>query len=498
VLRDDISRFVSALADTPGMWVSVNHRTLALWIGGRWHNLVSTIQLDHRPKDAVPIFDRPPDGRNGVLGAQQILPITSLVQLLASLRLRGRARFGDREVWFLRRGRTKNEMEPYDHGNHIFGWELNNHIRGPYLKGHLLSIYGGSVQEILEDLPGGIRGVNKLLRREGWQDLNELLALGLGDMGTISENNLTRITITAPLPVELEGNSCTFSGSRIRYTIVAASRSGADHATITVGGQDREGSRIGIQTPAKGGGWRRHPRGYVRSGSIRVRPAERVRLSLNVGNHEVSDLILISTEEGEDTRERVPVLRQAHEILFPSKRSFEEVLLRPLQTEGREFERAVAKLFEYCGCVSDHPGQTPGEQNGPDILVYHRERNILLVIETTVKHLLTDDRKLYRLAKRANDVRVEVRHTGVEVVSCFVIPWSREVIPPGELREAEENDARVICREDLEILLSFATADSPSDRVFSYFVPLPPTEKPKRWRLAGDVNPRVQQLFGDD
>jgi hypothetical protein len=294
-----------------------------------------------------------------------------------------------------------------------------------------------------------------------------MLLRGLGDVMAFDSGTSARVTLVAPLEAALVGEECSWRNGVLRYKVLAGSEDVARRATLTVAGV-AEGKRFSREVPLVGGRFVRE-KPYVRHvGTLRLPKAERVDVMLHLNGFELGTARVVDagTEPAHP-----PLLKMAHDSLFSGPRSFEDILLSPSGTEGREFERAVAKLFSYCGLACDQPGRVPQEQNGPDVLVEIPQRNLLLVAETTVKHLMNDDGKLNRLAKRTANVRLALKETGAQIIPVMIVPWARETLVPVEMEEAERNGVVVLAHEDLADLLQMAMRRESPRQVAHRIVP---------------------------
>ena len=474
--KDDADAFLGAVARTPDLWHSVNFRAVAIWINDAWQNLVASVHLDLRPPEQVPVAEDLPKLERLVV-LQEVFPIQALPQLIQRVRLRGTVSLSGKAVHFLATdGYTHRFGKPYSNSYHRCGLSLDDYIRGDFTHGHVLVASGDSGAELFREVPDGQNGVDVALRRVGWQSLNEVVLRGLEDVRTAPVSSSARVTFVAPLEVTLLEGDCALRAGELRYGVLARSRDAGRRATLTITGEDVRGRRIGHSIPLGAKGWAKQSRKFRHSGKVRLANAEKLQLTLQVAGYEVAAVTLSDQGEQPDIP---PLLMLAHNALFKGDRSFRDVLLEPKDSEGRPFERAVAKLFSYCGFPSDQPGKIPQEQNGPDVLVEVASRNLLLVIETTVKHLMNDeDGKMNRLTKRSADIRFATKHLNVEVVPVMVVPWPRETLVPVEMEEAEKNGVRVLGNEDLEQLLSMALAHRPL-REIAHFI-LPEAPKPRR------------------
>lgn len=469
--KQDADGFLSAVADTPELWRSVNVRVVAIWARDAWQNVVASAHLDHREPEKIPLVpDLPRLDR--LVALQEVFPVERLPTLIQRLRVRGTMNVSGTEVRFRSGGYENPFSRPYSSYYLRRGLSLSGYTRQRFDHGHTLIAYGESGSAIFREFPGGKDGIDVTLRRAGWQSLNELVLRGMGEVTAApSETSSLLISFYAPIEVSLLSDQCCFRNGELTYVVSAGSKEAAGRAMITVTGENSAGKRIVRNIELATKRWTKRSGILRHSGRLRVAKTETVHLTLHAVGYELGRLTLV--DEGTQYVSP-PLLMLAHDALFAGERDFREVLLAPKSSEGRPFERAVAKLFAYCGFPTDQPGKVPQEQNGPDVLVAVPSRNLLLVMETTVKHLMNDDGKMNRLTKRTADVRFAVKHLNVDVTPIMVVPWPRETLVPVELHEAGQNGVRVLCNEDLAELLSMALARKPLSAIANYIVPEPP------------------------
>jgi hypothetical protein len=479
VTKQNVDAFLGSLADTPELWRSMHIRVVAIWAKDAWQNLITSVLLDQRPPENVPLADDLPK-LDRITAIQEVLPIEALPRLLQRLRVRGTLPISGTTVQFLTAGYGEPFSKPYDSSYHRRGLSLDDYVPGDFQRGHALVLFGDNGAELSREFPGDQSGIDVALRLAGWQSLNELALRAFGEVMAPPYTSARRITFIAPLKVALVDGSCELSEGALSYAVSAGSREAGGKAAISVTGEDKTGKRIFRLLPLADKRWKKQGERVVHSGKVRLANARKVEITLHMAGYQLGS----ATVTGQGKRpDRPPLMMLAHDALFTGQRPFQDVLLAPKNSEGRPFERAVAKLFAYCGFPTDQPGQIPAEQNGPDVLVEVPGRNLLLVIETTVKHLMNDeDGKMNRLTKRSADIRFAVKHLDVEVVPLMVVPWPRETLVPVELEEAVKNGVQVLGNEDLAHLLSMALSHTPREQIANYLVPEPP--KPRRKGLS--------------
>lgn len=486
MVKEDANRFLGAIAESPDLWRSINFRVVAIWANDAWQNLVATAHLDSRRPEDVP---RTPDlpSLERLVGLQEIFPVETLPKLIRRLRLRGTVEVAGKPIRFLSDSRNEPFSQPYASSYHRRGLSIDDYLSSEFEYGHALMLTGDSASTLLRRFPGDYLGVDVALRRAGWQNLHELLLRGLGDTLRFDSTGGRRITFVAPLEVTLSKAACSLQEGQLDYAVLAGTKEVAARSVLTINGEDAHGRRIARSVTLRDKRWGRQKQRFRHIGRERLPKGSKVHVTLHVEGYEVGDAAL--SDEGRP-RARPPLLMLAHDSLFPGERAFRSVLLEPQSSEGRLFERAVAKLFGYCGFPSDQPGKVPQEQNGPDVLAELPERNLLLVIETTVAHLINDeDKKMNRLTKRAANLRLALEPVNAEVVPVMVVPWPRATLVPVEVEEAALNGVRILCHEDLAHLLSMALAGTPVRQIAAFIVPEPPRASDHRYPRLAHRNP---------
>ncbi|CAN5921606.1 hypothetical protein BH11GEM2_BH11GEM2_30580 [soil metagenome] len=68
---ENIASFLAALSEMPELWRSLDVRTIAVHTGGEWHNALTSVRIDTRLPDELPVL--------------KDLPTTALVHLRISL-----------------------------------------------------------------------------------------------------------------------------------------------------------------------------------------------------------------------------------------------------------------------------------------------------------------------------------------------------------------------------------------------------------------------------
>lgn len=476
VIHDDIRSFLGAVAETPELWRSIDVRCVVVWMKDEWQNLNCRVRLDPRLPEEVPIEDNLPK-LNRVAVLQEVFPVTELPRLLQQIRLRGRVRVSRASVRFLARDSKYNHfVEPYSSSYSRVGLSLTDHISGPWERGHALMLSGDTASHVFEEFRGTGGGLDAIFRRAGWNGLNEVMLRTLGDVLALSWSHPCRATFIAALEVDLDAARCSLRDGVLTFTVLSGSRLAAQRAELIVVGE-ASGSRVFRTVALSECSWEASVHGYEYTGHVELSGVNKCTVSLHVVGY---DLGVFDVEEQAEEG-RPPALLTAHRTIFPDAPDLRRIVLEARSNEGRNFERGIARLFSYCGFRVDHPGQIPYEQNGPDILVEITDRRLLLVVETTVAHLMNDTGKLNRVAKRAADVRLRLTQIDFDVIPLMVVPWERETLVLSELADAQSNNVTVVCKEDLDALLSMVETGADQRMIAQYLFPEPPQAPGYSW-----------------
>lgn len=487
MLKEDIAAFLAAIQETPELWRSVDMRTVAVWRKDEWHNVVTLARLDARLPADIPRLENLPVTQR-VAARQEVFPVESLPDVIKRIRVRGSLLVDGVAIRFTGDNHEEPFKTPYRNSHHRAGLSLDDYLNGPYLYGHSLMLLGGSVYQAWEHFDAGRYGLDAELRRAGWDGLDDLLYHGFGDVLAVPSNSSRRINFVAPLEVSLDTVRCRLQSGTLTYSVSASSKASGARAKLLITGIGPANQRIARNISLKDRRWVRRGGVQICTGTERRLKSDKIHISLQIAGYELGRTT-VSDEGYGDAR---PLLMLAHETVWPGKRSFREVLLNPLPSEGRPFERAVGKLFQYCRLLTDHAGRIPEEQNGPDILVEVPERKLLFAIETTVAELMNDDGKMNRLTKRSADLRYALKDVGASVLPLMIVPSPRETLVPVELEGAEKNGVRVLCREDLEAIYNMAMSHSPTRQIVSYITREPEQPTSREIRLYVERNPLAE------
>ena len=163
-----------------------------------------------------------------------------------------------------------------------------------------------------------------------------------------------------------------------------------------------------------------------------------------------------------------------HEIFDEKLEAVNRFLFKFAENESRTFEDGVALLLNILGFSVSHHGRIPKLQKGPDILAITPTGNIG-VIECTVG-LLDEKDKLAKLVQRTRLIKeklVTAGHSHLSVQPVIVTALRRSEIE-AHLEEAGKNGIAVVCKENLENLISQINLPPNPDGLFQETIQLVP------------------------
>jgi hypothetical protein len=480
-VRQKISAFMEAITESPGLWQSVDIRVIAVPVEGVWHNLIARCWLDARRPVQVPRVRHLPQTPH-LLVLQEVHPISALETLLEAISA-GTLQLTGHAVRFMRRVSEAEPEEPYTSSFFSRAQELNRYSLGPRAIAHELTLVGDSARELFRVLPREREGINAMLRglEHPWDGLDALTLYAVGYRGHVGSDHNRNVSVVAPLQASLVEPECLLDDQSLRFSVEAATPEARQATTLGLFGHDRAGHIISSTLLIGERRWRRVAEGYRYDGRFRVRNAQSITLMLRVGNQDVAQLT-VASRAGEN-----PVLLAAHQAAFPRQKAFSEILLDPLDSEGRLFERAVGRVLAYCGFEVD-PFDPQYESKGVDALAYSQHYGLLLTVECTIG-AINPEGKLTRLVERASAIRAAMATRARPPVVLPVVATSRKrkMLSAVERSEAEAEEIRVLCREELETLFELAMTSAPLEQAAEVIQPQPRSS----WTTL-TLNPRLR------
>ena len=157
---------------------------------------------------------------------------------------------------------------------------------------------------------------------------------------------------------------------------------------------------------------------------------------------------------GTDPQKHLNPRHAVHQVFDEDMELLKMMLLKPESDKSDAFEGAVSTLCNLLGFSVVNYGRIPKLQKGPDIIAVTPAGKIG-VIECTVG-LPNEKDKLAKLVQRATLIKEKLTATGyghVQIQAAIVTPLSRNEVV-ANLEDASKHNIAVICKEDIEKLLS--------------------------------------------
>lgn len=480
-VRQKAKGFLEAIAESPGLWHSVDVRVIAISVAGIWHNLITRCRLEASRHDQVPQVRHLPRTPH-LIALQEVHPITTLESLLEALQV-GKLQVNGYLIRYLREVTATESEEPYTHGYLSRAHPLNLHSVGERAVAHELTPTGDRAGDLFRVVHREREGIDALLRglAHPWNGLDALTLYATGYRRHVGGDHSRHVSVVAPLEASLLEPECVLRDRELRFSVVAATAEARRGTSLGLFGADRSGHIISSSLPLGERRWRKTPAGYRFDGRSPVRNAQSLTLMLRVGKQDVAQLTV------KDRTGEPPLLLAAHQAALPRAKPFREILLDPPDSEAKLFERYVGRVLEYCGFQVD-PFDPEKESKAVDVLAYAPDHGLLLTIECTVG-AINPEGKLTRLIDRTAAIRtaMEKRAHPPVVLPVVVTPKRHEALGIGEQAEAESQRIRVLCREELEVLLDLAMTAAPLRQALEVIHP-----QPRSAWTTGTLNPLIR------
>ncbi len=155
-----------------------------------------------------------------------------------------------------------------------------------------------------------------------------------------------------------------------------------------------------------------------------------------------------------------------HQVFDEDLELLRRMLFKPETDKPYVFEGAVSTLYNLLGFSVANYGRIPKLQKGPDIIAVTPVGNIV-VMECTVG-LLDENDKLAKVVQRTKLIKEKLTAAGyghLQIQSAIVTPLSRDEVA-ANLDTAGKHSIAVICKENIEELLTQVSLPSNSERLF--------------------------------
>lgn len=471
----EVSEFLGSINGSPQLWRSVDVRLAAINRDGQWVNVVSHCTLrPQRPDQLRPLTILP--HLDKFVALQLIRPIDELPLLIEAIQA-GELEVEGVKILFSGRSNSTPVLGYNDSSAQITARMEGAAAIPSFPYGHTLTLRGTSAGSMIPDFHIVQRRLNSQLRslRHPWVDLAGVIRHGVGSSHHLESTSTLHATFIAPLEAKLDKRSCSLSHGELRYNAVAAHREAYRLSDLKLFGTRRDGGLISQSVAIGEKRWRRDSQGYRLVGMVKVPHAEKITLMMRLGSEDCGEITL------HDQTSFPPALLVAAQALNEAEK-FEQHLLGPFSNEGKEFERAVSRLFTLCGFLVEPLG-TVKKNELPDALAAVPGTNILFVIECTIGPLAKDG-KMSRLHRRAVTVAGAMGDTPhAAVIPLMVTPLPMSEISFAEREQAESDGVIIIGNDHLSTLLTLARKRAPVEEAFQQILPQP------RWGLDLDRNP---------
>lgn len=156
-----------------------------------------------------------------------------------------------------------------------------------------------------------------------------------------------------------------------------------------------------------------------------------------------------------------------HQAFDQDQELLRKMLFTPETDKPYAFEGAISALLSLLGFSVANYGRIPKLQRGPDIIAVTPLGHVA-VVECTVG-LLNENDKLAKLVQRTKLVKVKLAEAGygrLEIQSMIVTPLPRDEVT-ADVEVAGEHGIAVICKGDLERMVSQVALPPNADRLFA-------------------------------
>jgi hypothetical protein len=453
-IASEFLRFETATSESPQAWRSLDVRVIAIGEGEGWKNLLTLVRLDPRP-----IADLPPAEvlakTRSVLCMRFALNADELPKLVQQVES-GMVRFGSSDVEFASEFASQPKS-PYYYSFTSLAGQLDNHFGTDSMAiGHELVISGDSVSTLIASIRGGHEELSQQLRAADppWDGLEALLDYAMGAPRQFDRYS-ARFQVRAALAIHFLHKQLRLQDGFLTIATSTSNPAFAHRSSIGfVTMLDGEMIDHGTLQPNPIQNWSRSGDSFIWSETRKVVRGEQVIIFLRVGPFVVDRATVVD----ERSRVRVPLLK-SYEVIDPQLAFLAQWLLSPGKAEQEKFERAVARVFLFCGFAVD---SFTGERRlgeAADLVAHSSELMVLLVVECTTGPLQGREGKLSRLSQRAHAIRQAMTAAGDHTSQIEVIPViasSLDTVSESDRSAANVDKIVVLTNQSLARLLSIA------------------------------------------
>lgn len=471
--REYLATFLGWIGDTPKLWKSVDLRIVAAKIDSRWYFIGGSCWLRHETVSRVSRVSGLPNNSR-IWAFQHVAPLAQLRPILTRI-LQGSLIHRGRRVSFLAPPKLGATGEPRP-VEFIFRpvsatQRAPNLIRPPFVYAHTSQLGGETGGYYLPD--GRIDALNDHLRglTSPWDGFADLLRQGLNSGYSVEHTSAVTLDVVAPIGLALAGERCRLANGSLHVNVLAESPAVRRFASVSYALDGPSGRTTGVHH-AKVADWMNDGRLSSLGFTTDAGDARTATVFLRFNKSPMAQMSLA------ESTQRQGRLEAAHQVFAKDTAEWERVLLESDgetsgSGDGREFEKAAARLFTFLGFAVSEIGHTKGDQ--PDFLAT-APGYPLLVVECTTGSLRSKT-KLGNLVRRSADVRDAIRLTNhlpalphlpsspspnhphwrqCEVTPLIISSLPSTRVSEGERAEAGRDDVAVLDRGDLTHLLSLA------------------------------------------
>lgn len=461
----EVSTFLTAVAATPGLWLSLDVRSIAVFSGGEWHSLVTRCQLDSRSPGAIPRVPFLPV-TDKFACRQMVIPADGLEPFLGAL-CEGHVTMDGVDTVFMVKESNAPNPAPYRVGsvNLAMGRGPFPVDSEPFPTAHRLTFYGGSHGLLLTNAGIDREALNTHVSTldRPWDGLDSLTEHALHTTARVDHHVQGTVEVVAPLEAMLDG--CELRSGTLQYSILTGSRAAAERCGVKLFGIDKSGSIVSESLQPRGK-WSRvkDDAGYRRTSTYKAANTLRTTVLLHLGPF-VVDRQTVVDPAGVGQNPRVVAYGQ----FDASLERLTQITADPNTAKREEFHSVVQRLFVFAGFAVDTFVADPSLSGKgiPDFLAHAPGQGVLFVVECTAGPLASEKGKLGWLVLRAR--RVERALAGISGDRVVPVMVTAEEGVPHELEAASRSRVAVLTRQHLGELLRFALAQTPLQRVVAWF-----------------------------
>jgi hypothetical protein len=204
---------------------------------------------------------------------------------------------------------------------------------------------------------------------------------------------------------------------------------------------------------------------------------------LNVGLHDAPvgsaallhaylsyDGVLLDLQPVEDPKKPLNPRYAIYRILDPGLDLLKRKLLNLDKDKYQDFEGDVSTLLMLLGFSAANTGRKRRVEDGPDIIVTTPSDSVGIIECTT--GFLNNDNKLSKLIKRTQLIKSELsdsEYSALQIQPVIITQFSRNDVT-ADLKTAADSRIAVVCKEDLENLLSQAALPPNPDQILQNWI----------------------------